>query len=30
MNKLKEIWKDVLVQIHRETTTDKYGQVGRG
>lgn len=25
---MKEFIKDVLVQMHRETTTDKYGQVG--
>lgn len=24
---MKEFIKDVLVQMHRETTTDKYGQV---
>ena len=27
---MKEFIKDVLVQMHRETTTDKYGQVGDG
>ena len=27
--KMKGFIKDVLVQMHRETTTDKYGQVGR-
>ena len=26
---MKQFIKDVLVQMHRETTTDKYGQVGR-
>jgi hypothetical protein len=26
---MKEFIKNVLVQMHRETTTDKYGQVGR-
>lgn len=26
---MKKFIKDVLVQMHRETTTDKYGQVGR-
>ena len=26
---MKEFITDVLVQMHRETTTDKYGQVGR-
>ena len=26
---MKGFIKDVLVQMHRETTTDKYGQVGR-
>ena len=25
---MKQFIKDVLVQMHRETTTDKYGQVG--
>ena len=26
---MKEFIKDVLVQMHRETTTDKYGQVAK-
>ena len=26
---MKEFIKDVLVQMHKETTTDKYGQVHR-
>ena len=26
---MKEFIKDILVQMHIETTTDKYGQVGR-
>jgi len=26
---MKQFIKEVLVQMHRETTTDKYGQVGR-
>jgi len=26
---MKEFIKDVLVQMHRTTTTDKYGQVSR-
>lgn len=26
---MKGFIKDVLVQMHRETTTDQYGQVGR-
>jgi hypothetical protein len=26
---MKQFIKDVLVQMHRETTTDKYGQVAR-
>ncbi len=26
---MKEFIKNTLVQMHRETTTDKYGQVGR-
>ena len=26
---MKEFIKDVLVQMHKETTTDKYGQVAR-
>lgn len=26
---MKEFIKNVLVQMYRETTTDKYGQVGR-
>ena len=26
---MKVFIKDVLVQLHRETTTDQYGQVGR-
>jgi hypothetical protein len=25
---MKQFIKDVLVQMHREATTDKYGQVG--
>lgn len=26
---MKRFIKDVLVQMHKETTTDQYGQVGR-
>jgi hypothetical protein len=26
---MKQFIKEVLVKMHRETTTDKYGQVGR-
>jgi len=26
---MKEFITDILVQMHKETTTDKYGQVGR-
>ena len=26
---MKNFIKDVLVQMHKETTTDKYGQVHR-
>jgi len=28
-NKMKQFIKDVLVEMHKTTTTDKYGQVSR-